>query len=241
MAIIFNNGFRAVSTVNQSIVSTGLKLYLDAGNTSSYNGSGTTWTDLSGQNNTGTLVGSPTYTSNPGYFTLSTGKYATTGIINSALTAATFISWIYPTQTQGQYTGIIFNRNGYAGATAYATGMNFNTSNSLGYHWNDNGATYGWNSSLSVPNNQWSMVAITVNSTTATAYLYQSSGLTTATNTLSHTSTLSGLSFYVGVEPFSPVGRAFVGRISTAMVYDTALSASDITQNYNATKTRFGL
>jgi hypothetical protein len=71
--------------------------------------------------------------------------------------------------------------------------------------------------------------------------LCQSSGITTATNTSSHSSTLSGLSFYVGVEPFSPVGRAFVGRISTAMVYDTALSASDITQNYNAIKNTYGL
>ncbi len=38
-------------------------LYLDPGNSASYSGSGTTWTDLSGNNNTATLVGSPTFTS----------------------------------------------------------------------------------------------------------------------------------------------------------------------------------
>ena len=39
------------------IVTNNLVLHLDAGNSSSYSGSGTTWTDLSGQSNNGTLVG----------------------------------------------------------------------------------------------------------------------------------------------------------------------------------------
>jgi hypothetical protein len=228
-------------TGGTGIVTSGLLLNLDATKSSSYPGSGTTWTDLSSNADNGTLVGSPTYTASPGYFTLGVGKYASTGVINSALTAATFISWIYPTQTQNSYTGIIFNRNGYGGATAYATGMDLYTSNSVGYHWNDNGATYGWNSGLYAPNNAWSMIAITVNSTTATAYLCQASGITTATNTTSHTSTLSGLSFYVGVEPYDTTGRAFVGRISQALVYNTTLSSTDITQNFSATRSIYGV
>jgi hypothetical protein len=39
-----------------SIVTDGLVLCLDAGNPKSYPGSGTTWTDLSGNGNNGTLV-----------------------------------------------------------------------------------------------------------------------------------------------------------------------------------------
>ena len=42
----------------------GLVLYLDAGNIKSYPGSGTSWTDISGRGNTGTLVNSPTFTGN---------------------------------------------------------------------------------------------------------------------------------------------------------------------------------
>jgi hypothetical protein len=228
-------------TTPSNIITSGLLLNLDATNSSSYSGSGTTWTDLSSSADNGTLVGTPTYTSNPGYFNFGVGKYATTGIINSALTAATFIAWIYPTQTQNGYTGIVFNRNGYNGATAYATGMDLYTSNSVGYHWNDNGATYGWNSGLYAPNNAWSMIAITVNSTTATAYLCQASGITSAINTVSHTTTLSGLSFYVGVEPSSTSGRAFIGNLSQALVYNTTLSSTDITTNFNATKSKYGL
>jgi hypothetical protein len=52
---------------NPGIVTSGLVLCLDAGNTKSYPGSGTTWTDLSGNGNTGTLVNSPSYSSS-GYF-----------------------------------------------------------------------------------------------------------------------------------------------------------------------------
>jgi hypothetical protein len=239
--ITIGSGIGIVPIPVSGFSTTNLLLYLNATNSSSYSGSGTAWNDLSGNADNGTLVGSPTYTASPGYFTFAVGKYASTGVINSALTAATFIAWVYPTQTQSQYTGVIFNRNGYGGATAYATGMNFYTSNSVGYHWNDNGATYGWNSGLSAPNNAWSMIAITVNSTTATAYLCQSSGITTATNTSSHSSTLSGLSFYVGVEPSSTSGRAFKGNISQAAIYSTTLISDEITTNFNNTKSIYGL
>ena len=44
-------------------IESGLVLYLDAANVKSYPGSGTSWFDLSGQNNTGTLINNPTYDS----------------------------------------------------------------------------------------------------------------------------------------------------------------------------------
>lgn len=46
------------------IVTNGLVLYLDAANQKSYPGSGTTWTDLSGNGNTGTLTNGPTFSAN---------------------------------------------------------------------------------------------------------------------------------------------------------------------------------
>lgn len=59
------------------VVEYGLKTYLDAGNASSYGGSGTTWYDLSGNGNNGTLVNSPSFTSgDSGYFQLNgTNQY----------------------------------------------------------------------------------------------------------------------------------------------------------------------
>ena len=56
----------AVNYCTQQIVKDGLVLALDAGNTKSYPGSGTSWSDLSGQGNTGTLTNGPTYSSADG-------------------------------------------------------------------------------------------------------------------------------------------------------------------------------
>ena len=50
------------------IVTNNLVLHLDAGNSSSYSGSGTTWTDLSGQGNNGTINGSTYNSEIGGYF-----------------------------------------------------------------------------------------------------------------------------------------------------------------------------
>jgi hypothetical protein len=220
------------------IVTNGLTLALDAADRNSYPGSGTAWRDVSGNNNNGTLIGNPTYSNNPGFFTFTTNRNVSTALSNISLSAATFIAWVYPTQTQAQYTGIIFNRTGFGGSTALATGMNLFTNNSIGYHWVD--TNFSWNSGLTIPNNQWSMIVMSINSTAATAYLCQSSGITTATNTTSH-SPVSGLNFFIACDPGFTADRAFIGRIATSMIYNGALSAAEIAQNYNSQKSRFGL
>jgi hypothetical protein len=216
------------------MIQDGLVLALNAADKNSYPGSGTTWNDLSGNNNNGTLTNSPTY-DNLGYFTFASNKHVTTSLSNITLSSATFISWVYSTQTQALYTGIIYSRSGTEPA-----GISLYTNNSIGYTWTNTPATYNWNSGLLVPNNAWSMIAISINSTTATAYLCQSSGITTATNVTSHTS-LSGLNFYIACDPFSITSRVFIGNIASAQVYNRVLSATEILQNYNAQKSRFNL
>ena len=224
-------------TVPPVLVTNGLILNLNA---NSYSGSGTTWTDLSTQNNSATLVGNPTFTSNPASFTFAANVIATTTQNNISLTTATFIAWVNPSQTQGSYTGIIFSRNPYGGSTVPATGMDLYTNNSVGYHWADNGATYNWNSNLNVPNNAWSMIAITVSANSATAYLCNANGITSAINSVSHSS-LSGLNFYIACDPGDLSTRAFKGKIATSMIYNTALSTQNITDIYNVQKSNFGL
>lgn len=220
-----------------SLVTNGLILHLDAAN---YSGAGTTWNDISTQSNTATLVGSPTLSASPASFTFGPNKHATTTKSNISLTTATFIAWVNPSQTQGSYTGILFNRYGNGGSTVNATGLDLYSNNSVGYHWNDAPSTYNWNSNLLVPNNAWSMIAITVSASSATAYLCNSNGITTAINTNAH-STLTGLNFFIACDPADKSSRAFVGKIATAMVYNSALSLSDITATFNAQKGSFGL
>jgi len=218
-------------------VTNGLILYLDA---KSYSGSGNIWSDISTQNNNATLVGSPTFLTNPASFTFGPNVIANTTKSDLALSAATFIAWLNPSQTQGSYTGVIFSRGTFGGSTVPATGLDLYTTNSVGYHWADNEATYNWNSNLYVPNNEWSMIVVTVSATNATAYLCNTSGIATASNPVTHAA-LSGLNFFIACDPVLIATRAFTGKIATAMVYSKALTQAEITSIFNAQKVAFGL
>jgi len=218
------------------IVTDGLILALDAGNPKSYPGSGNTWTDLSGNGNNGTLTNGPTFDSgNLGAIVFDgTNDYVDVSG-STTVSAATFLAWVrLDDLNQINYTGIIFSRSNTA-----ITGMNFyiGTEN-IGYHWNDASNTYSWNSGLTVPNQEWCMIALTVTSSVATAYLFRSSGTTSDTNNVSHGSTTLD-AIKVGADV--PTNRYLDGRISVAMVYNKALTASEIQQNYNALRGRYGL
>jgi hypothetical protein len=223
-------------------VTNGLILYLDATRPASYSGSGPTWSDLSTQNNTATLTGNPTYNASPASFTFAANKYALTSTLINSISTATFIAWVNPSQIQVTYTGLIFSRSPNSGATNPATGLNFYNNNSIGYSWNDNPNTYNWDSGLQAAVGAWSMIAVTISSTSATAYLFNASNPTglSRTNTVSHPS-LTGLKFYIGSEPFDLNTRAFLGKMGTALVYSSTLTQTDIESIYNAQKIAFGL
>ncbi len=223
-------------------VTNGLILYLDATLSASYSGTGPTWSDLSTQNNSATLTGNPTYNSSPTSLTFAANKYALTSTSINSISTATFIAWVNPSQTQVTYTGLIFSRSPNSGATAPATGLNFYANNSIGYSWNDSPNTWSWNSGLQATVGTWSMIAVTISATSATAYLFNASNPTglSSTNTVSHAS-LTGLKFYVGADPLDLNTRAFLGKMGTAMVYTNALTQADIASIFNAQKSAFGL
>jgi hypothetical protein len=216
------------------IVTGNLSMFLDAGNASSYPGSGTAWTDLSGNSRNGTLTNGPTYTSADGGAIVFDGTndfVQCSGSITA--TAATFVTWMRRNGPQDDFDGIIYSRG------AAATGISFfGTTNKISYTWNNAVNTYTWDSGLTIPDLTWCMIAVSVTSTTATAYLCQSSGITSATNTVGHTSTTLD-AIRIGQDNLA--SRYFNGRIATAMIYDRALSAGEITQNFNALRSRYGL
>jgi hypothetical protein len=226
-------GPRITSGGAEGIVTSGLQLYLDAGNASSYSGSGTAWNDLSGNGRNGTLTNGPTYSSADGgsiVFSETTNYVQCSGSLT--VTAATFVTWIRRNGNQGQYDGIFFSRG------TNTTGLNVFTSNQLGYHWNDSSSTYNWSSGLTIPNLTWCMIAVSVTSTNATAYICQTSGITTATNTVSHgSSVLNDIKLAVD----DAAARYFNGNIAIAQLYNVALSAEQVTQNFQADRTRFGV
>ena len=221
--------------VTPTIVQDGLILHLDAANTNSYSGSGTTWTDLSGNSNNGTLTNGPTFSTDNGGVIVFDGSNDYVDVSGSTtVSAATFLAWIrLDDLSQTSYTGIVFSRN----PSGSISGMNFySATENIGYHWNDASNTYSWDSGLTVPDQEWCMVALTVSSSSATAYLFRSSGMTSATNSVSHGSTTLD-AIKVGADV--PTNRYLDGRIGVAMVYNKALTESEVEQNYNALKGRY--
>ena len=222
-------------TRSPSIITTQLQLYLDAGNASSYPGSGTAWTDLSGNSRNGTLTNGPTYSGTNGGSIVFDGTNDYVQCSGSlTVTAATFVTWIKRNGSRDIYDGILFSRG------TSVTGMNFYASDQLGYHWNDAGDTYGWGSGLTIPDAAWCMIAVSVTSTAATAYLCQASGITTATNTVNHSSsTLDDIK--IAFDDAATQTRYFNGNIAIAQLYNIALSAEQVSQNFQADRVRFGL
>lgn len=222
-----------ITIVGRSVLTTGLQLYLDAGNASSYPGTGTTWTDLSGNSRNGTLTGGPTYSTANGGTIVFDGTDDFVQCSGSlTVTAATFVAWIKRNGNQGQYDGIIYSRG------SNTTGMNLQVSNQIGYTWNDDSNTYNWQSGLTVPDSTWCMIAVSVTSTAATAYLCQTSGITKSTNTVSHGSSLIN-DIKIARDEYST--RYFNGDISITQLYNISLSESQISQNFEADRIRFGV
>jgi len=230
-------------------VTTELKMYLDATRTASYSGTGTTWSDISGvtpANNVtlsaNLIFGQSSVSNGSGSFTFdgSSGTYATpTGAIS--LTTATFIAWVNPAVGCPDYSGIIMNRG--QGGNASVTGLLLGgrPSGSQEHY-----VLYNWNQydqcpqTLRVPNNQWSMIAVSISSTKAEVYLINAAGSSTHSHNYSH-AVSNNNRFFIGRDPITDPGRNYRGKIGTAMIYNAALTSQNITAIYNAQKVAFGL
>ena len=224
----------AVFKNSSPIVTDGLVLYLDAGNVKSYPTTGTTWTDLVGVNN-GVLTNGPTFNpSNGGSIVFDgTNDYVETNYSGGTFTTLTLSAWIYKTNNTRAY--ILNKANPYGfGFEFYETTMYFNVqgSGAQGYGYFDFNNT-GWN--------YWVMVyngADAGNSNRLKAYRNGVQEVLTYVNTIP-ASFISTGNFVLGQRPwFISYSQC---NIATTQIYNRALSAQEILQNYNATKQRFNL
>jgi hypothetical protein len=216
---------------NPSIVSSGLVLALDASNPKSYPGSGTTWTDLSGNGNNGTLTNGPTYSSANGGSIVFDGSNDCI-VVNSnasilSSTAYTKIAW-FNTNNLSPYNNIISGGNSGQHAFWLAGGNKLQAGH--------NGT---WNTVIStttISTNTWYCGAVTF-STTSGWNLYLNGALE---NTNASTTTFTG-NGEILISAFGTGGNVFSGNISNAQVYNRVLSAAEISQNFNALRSRYGI
>ena len=212
------------------IVTTGLQVCLDAGNIRSYSGTGNTAFDLSGTGNTSALTNGPTFnSSNLGAFVLDgTNDYI---LVNSqanilSKTAYTKIAYFYVTNFANANNII---SGGFSGQHAFWL---FGSNRLYAGH---NGAWNQVTGATTLSLNTWYFGAVTYSSTTGwKLYL---NGVEDGTN--ANTTTFTG-NQEISIGSYS-TGNNFTGRIGSAFVYNRVLSATEIQQNYNATKGRFGL
>lgn len=210
------------------IVTSGLVLYTDPANTKSYSGSGTALTDISNSGLACSTVNSPTYSStNTGIFTFN-GSSQYLNLTNNSLvqiTSGTITAWVKSSTNDSNYRGIVVKQFAYS--------MFLRNGNLTIYDWQLPGER---NSSTSIADGTWKYVALTfANGVTNGSNSYVN-GIGVSTFTF-NISSASSQSLYGAADPNS--SQYLNGSLGLIKVYNRALSAAEILQNYNASKGRY--
>ena len=225
-----------------SIITSNLIMHLDSNNPISYRG-GNVWYDISPQSAHGIFTNGPTHTSSDG-----SGRTVTFDGTNDYIriapltimptTQITMDAWIKPTEPVS--TGTV--RGGVISATNTTYLGIFNSvdgGSTHSLHWantTDSSRPYSYDGNI--PNNVWSYIAGTWDGSTSRAYVNGSQVWSSA-----QTGTIASATYVVGTygSGLTDGTHNFQGQISVARMYNIGLSASQILQNYNAQKYRFGL
>ena len=224
---------------NPKIVTSGLIMCVDAANIRSYPGSGTTWYDLSGNSLNGVLTNGAVYDPSNGGCINFPGT--DDGVIISSPAALsvnqhTISSWNYSTN---------YNQNGFMFEKTTNGSVNTQYSlffaGSLIYY-----RTYGLSdvnlatntTNAGVVNSQWNNVVATYDGSTKKIYVNgRLAASESSTGTVTQNTTGPA---YIGIYG-NFAGYPFNGKISSTTVYNRALSAAEIQQNFEATRGRYGI
>jgi hypothetical protein len=219
-------------------VTNGLVLSLDAAKRDSYPGSGTIWRDISGNGNNGTLTNGPTFNSDNGGAIVFDGvdDYVDTLTLSSgsAISSYTFSVWLNPSTTafNALQRGNDGAGNGWsllAGVdTQYRVGIVTTIPSTVGYV---------TTSSFAATLNSWANVTGVWNAGSSLS-LYVNGNLANSISIPGTTLRSSTLGWVLGRITTSLYSA---GKISNTQVYNRVLSSSEILQNYNAQKSRYGL
>ena len=233
----------AINFQYESIVTDGLVMNLDAGFVGSYPTTASTWYDISGNANNGTLTNGPTFSSD------NSGSIVFDG-------SDDYVNIPYSGNTSGNFTFNIIMKcdtmnydRDYNRQTLFGLAQNNNQAyrqfdveiwgnNGLGFRGNGGPQegvdfiSYGW--PLGVDANNINIYTITLNSTGQTIYVNGQ-----LKNTINQAYTASFNSITLGVRGSG--GNIWDGQCYSFFMYNRELSSQEIAQNYNAQKARFGL
>jgi hypothetical protein len=215
---------------------------LDASESSSYGGSGTTWSDISGNTQHFTLVNSPTYDAS-GFFSFNgTSQYASIPHNNTLKPSAaiTIEQWL--------------NATNWAAGTSTAYKCSLSCTQGGGYShniWSNTFYSYIYAASAyrilssSVSGfTGWHHFATTFDGRYARLYVDGQNVNNIDLSASGYTMTYASNSIFIGAEAAAstvPEGFYWDGKIGTTLLYNRALSTAEVLQNYLNTKAKYGL
>lgn len=217
----------------------GLVMHLDAGNPASYPGSGTAWTDLSGNGSNGTL------TNGAAYIIDGSGAISFDGVNDyvsipygsqlNIRNAITLSIWVKRTSGFNQLQDtMILGR-----PPAWYFYDSYNSGNIHGDIYID-GVRRAARDVLVPFDGNWHQITYIYDSSNQTAKMYKNGSLASST-------TLTGLTNYLidsSVANFTNMGYNTVGRtmaLNDAYIYNRALSGDEVTQLFDAHRSLYGL
>ena len=230
---------------DSTIVTDGLTLHLDAGDTASYPGTGTTWYDLSGNGYNGALINTTSYSTSDGGTLVFNGTDDRVEISNNQLARIgtgnhTIMVWVnndITTEEDIVSTGV--GETGdillmiYSEAGGGLGGLR-------GHVWGSTGDPNTIDSPRAIGTGNWSLLVQRVE-WGANIDLFEN-GIKTATKPLVGSAPSSSrTNFIIGSRQITSDINHFDGKISNTMIYNRALTDAEVLQNFNATKDRFGL
>ena len=223
-----------------AFVTTGVALYVDSGNATSYSGSGTTWTDLSGNGWNGTLsnttyvsAGSSSYFSFNGSSSRVDFGNATPANFGTSDFTVTF--WMYASVWNGSGMGPLSKRNSDSstGWHMYSDGgISTLVNGRFGSGTTNNQCT------TAVVLNTWTMYTVIRSGSGTNNLKWYVNGSSTPAGQYTNTNNItSTLTLYAGYN--QQYGPYLTGRMSVIAIYNRALTTTENTQNYDATSYRY--
>ena len=221
-------------------INTNLVLALDAANKVSYSGTGTTWYDLSGTNN-GTLINGPTFSGGNGGSIVFDGTDDYVSIVANSNTRLqnnyqTYSAYVYITSVGPN-----------ANASLWGVGINPTgwwilwSATSITLFIETSGTYINYSVSVTNALNTWMNITCVIDNVGRTMTVYKNGSLVGTSSQWPVFTPPNDVVELGGIKATMNTGDYIKGRVANVLLYNRALSASEILQNYNVTKTRFGL
>lgn len=232
------------------IVRDGLVFHVDAARRESYEKGTLIWKDLTDNSNNGTLTNGASFNEESSNSISFDGNndYVEFGSINSSnplslvgTSEQTFEVWFKSDGTGDPFQRLIDKSNAGGGAGGYFLSLNQPGDGAIFVKINNNVTDTPAEDSIGYLDNVWNQVVCArKNNTTNGWNIYLNGVLKVSRNTTNLSVPTTTCNFRIGTW-YSTTTREFKGEIGDVKIYNKALNASEVAQNYNALKGRFGL